>query len=233
MYTFETKIGYSKTGCDLEMTIPAILESFQDAATFESQEGKITMEYLQERNLVWFLSAWQIVINRKPKMNETVKVTTYPYEFKGFLGYRNFVITTIHDEILIKGNSVCTLINTRNMHPQKVNAEIMEGYELEDRLDMDYAPRKIELTSEGVEKQKFKVYSYQIDSNCHMNNVEYVKLAMELIPGDKLIKQVRVEYKNPAYCGDIITSILYLEDKIIKVKLQGDDGRIFAIVEFE
>ena len=233
MYTYEIKVGYSKTDSNLEMTLPAILEYFQDAATFEGQSGKITMEYLSERNLVWFLSAWQIVIERRPKINEAIKITTFPYEFKGFLGYRNFAITTLENEILIKGNSIWTLINTQKLHPQKPTEEILDGYELLDKLDMNYAPRKIELIGNGIKKDSFKVYKYQIDSNNHMNNVEYVKLAMEFVPLDKKISEIRVEYKNSAYAGDIIVPIVYFNDGSIQVKLTNGEELIYAIIEIK
>ena len=49
-------------------------------------------EYLEEKHLAWVLSFWQIVIERRPGQNEQVKTGTFPYEFKGFMGMRNFLM---------------------------------------------------------------------------------------------------------------------------------------------
>ena len=233
MYTYEMKVGYSKTGPDLKMTISAILDSFQDAATYEAQNGKNTMEFFSDNNLVWVLSAWQISIKRRPEINEAIKITTFPYDFKGFLGYRNFYISTLDDEVIVKGNSIWTLINTEKMRPQKPTEEILAEYELLEKLDMDYAPRKIELIGEGVGHENFKVYKHQIDSNYHMNNVEYVKLAMEFVPDDKDVNEIRVEYKNSAYAGDTITPAVYSEAGKIQVKLSNADELIYAVIEIK
>lgn len=233
MYKYEMRVGYSKTGPDLKMTIPAILDSFQDAATYEAQNGKNTMDFFSKNNLVWVLSAWQISIKRRPKIDETIKIITFPYDFKGFLGYRNFYISTMDDEVIVKGNSIWTLINTEKKRPQKPTEEILAGYELLEKLDMDYAPRKIELSSNGESYESFKVYKHQIDSNNHMNNVEYVKLAMEFVPVDKEVNEIRVEYKNSAYAGDIIVPVVYGETEKMQVKLTNGDELIYAVIEIK
>ena len=36
MYTYEIKIGYSVVDAALHMTVPAVLDCFQDAAIFEA-----------------------------------------------------------------------------------------------------------------------------------------------------------------------------------------------------
>ena len=70
MYSFDTRISYSESDENLELTIPALLNFFQDAAIFEAEAGNITMDYLQERHLAWLLGSWQIVIERRPRLNE-------------------------------------------------------------------------------------------------------------------------------------------------------------------
>ena len=86
MYTYEMNAGYSAMDASLRMTVPAILDCFQDAAIFEAENGRITVGYLYSRHIAWLLSSWQIVIDRRPKLNERIKVTTSPYDFRGFLG---------------------------------------------------------------------------------------------------------------------------------------------------
>lgn len=239
MYTYELKVGYSQTDEGLKMSIPAILDSFQDAATYESQQGKITMDYLRERDLVWLLSAWQIEFIRRPNINEAIRVTTFPYEFRNFLGYRNFLITTLNDEVLVKGNSIWTLIDTKKMHPAKTTPEIIAGYELRERLEMDYAPRKIDILEKMELKDSYTVRRCQIDSNHHVNNVEYVRMAMEYLSygeenGLKVddVSQIRVEYKNAAVMGDIIVPQVYSDSESVQVKLSNKENNTFAVVEF-
>ena len=181
----------------LHMTVPAVLDCFQDAAIFEAENGSITVDYLYSRNIAWLLSSWQIVIDRRPTLNEQIKITTFPYDFKGFLGYRNFMVSDTEGNSIIKASSIWTLIDMEKRRPVKPTQEMTAGYELAEKLEMDYAPRKIEMLEEAYNtavQEKFQVRKYQIDSNMHMNNVEYVRLAMETLPENAVIRELRAEY---------------------------------------
>lgn len=45
----------------------------------------------------------------------------------------------------------------------------------------------------------FPVRKYHIDTNNHVNNCQYVQMAMEVLREDMRIRQVRVEYKNQRF----------------------------------
>ena len=236
MYGYEIKVGYSVTDTELLMTVPAILDCFQDAAIFEAENGRITMDYLRENRVAWLLGSWQIVLLRRPRINETIRVTTSPYDFRGFMGYRNFTMTTPEGEMLVKAASIWTLIDTQRLCPAKPNEEILNGYELGEKLDMEYAPRKIAVTGEGKAQEPFKVRRYQIDSNRHVNNVEYIRMAMELLPEAEAfnaqIKELRAEYKKAAHFGDTIIPVVYMNGNKLQVQLNDAEGGTYAVVEF-
>lgn len=224
--------GYSVMDASLHMTVPAILDCFQDAAIFEAENGRITMEYLYNRHIVWVLSSWQIVIDRRPGLNERIKIATSPYDFKGFLGYRNFTLTGGEDDVIVRAASIWTLVDTEKHCPAKLTPEMQDAYEMAPKLAMEYAPRKIVLLGDGEEQEHFKVRKYQIDSNQHMNNVEYVRLAMETIPDEAKIRELRVEYRKAALFGDEVTVIVIKAEDKYQVILRDTEGGIYAVVEF-
>ena len=86
MYSYDVTVGYSMIDAELKMTIPSVLNLFQDAAIFEAENSSISTAELTEQKVVWFLSSWQLEVYRRPKLNEKVEVSTMPYDFKGFLG---------------------------------------------------------------------------------------------------------------------------------------------------
>lgn len=236
MYEYELRVGYSATDKDLRMTVPAILDCFQDAAIFEAENGEITMAYLGERKLAWLLGSWQIVLMRRPALNERVRVTTFPYDFKGFMGYRNFTMTTPDGELLVKAASIWTLIDTERLVPARPSQELLNGYTLREKLEMTYAPRKIAVTGEGTQCEPFEIRRYQIDSNHHVNNVEYIRMAMEFLPEAEAfnaqIKELRAEYKKAAHLGDRVLPAVYKEDNRLQVRLGDAEGGVYAVVEF-
>ena len=180
---------------------------------------------------MWLLSAWQIVIDRRPKLNERIRITTSPYDFKGFLGYRNFMITDAQDEVIVKAASIWTLLDTVKGLPAKPTQELLDGYELAPKLAMEYAPRKIAVLGEGVQQAPFPVRRWQIDSNKHVNNVAYVRMALEFVETQERIRELRVEYKRAAHYGDMIVPVVYQSDKKTQVQLKDETGGLFALVE--
>ncbi|MDE7321487.1 MAG: acyl-[acyl-carrier-protein] thioesterase [Lachnospiraceae bacterium] len=236
MYTYEINVGYSVLDESLHMTVPAILDCFQDAAIFEAENGSITVDYLYSRNIAWLLSSWQIVIDRRPVLNEKIKITTSPYDFRGFLGYRNFMVSDTVGDSIVRASSIWTLIDTAKLRPVKPTQEMIAGYELADKLNMDYAPRKIVLLADednAAFQEEFQVRKYQIDSNRHMNNVEYVRLAMETLSGSAEIRELRVEYRKPAVYGDRLTASVRKAQKQHQVALNDGAGDTYAVVEFK
>lgn len=160
MYTYEMNAGYSVMDESLCMTVPAILDCFQDAAIFESENGRINVEYLYSRHIAWILSSWQIVIDRRPRLNERIKIATAPYDFTNYVGFRNFSVWGEDGALIVRAASVWTLIDTEKLCPVRLTQELQEGYEFEPKLEMEYAPRKIALLGEAQVQDQFRVRKF-------------------------------------------------------------------------
>lgn len=233
MFSFNERIRYSETDANLNLTIFAMLNYFQDAAIFESEAGgKVTMDYLGEHKLAWLLGSWQIVCERMPRFHEEVIITTAPYDFKGFMGYRNFTLTTKSGECLAKANSLWMLINIEEMKPVRPGKEILDAYEISPKLEMEYAPRKIEVIGEGTEEAHIIIRKFQIDSNHHVNNGEYVNMALEYLPKGKRILELRVEYKKAAYLHDEVVPIVHRQENRMQIQLNSISNENYAVLEF-
>ena len=107
-YSFESYVRYSEIGEDRNLTLNSVINYFQDCSTFQSEHTGVGIEYLQEKNRVWVLSSWQIVVDRYPKLCEKIKITTWPYAFKRFLGSRNFTMEDESGATVAYANSLWT-----------------------------------------------------------------------------------------------------------------------------
>lgn len=106
MYSFQSKVRYSETDETGRLNLDAVINYFQDCSVFQSESLGLGVEYLKERSLAWVMTAWQIVIKEYPRFYEDIKVATFPYGFKGFIGYRNFFMENAKGEKLVTVNSV-------------------------------------------------------------------------------------------------------------------------------
>lgn len=234
MYTFQSRIRYSEVGPDGRLTLESLLDYFQDASTFHSEDLGLGVDYLKKKNMVWVLSSWQIVVERYPRLCENVIIGTAPYEFKGFVGYRNFWMETEAGERLAYANSIWSLMDTVKMKPAKPPVEMLEGYRLTEKLQMDYAPRKIAVSDNGQEQEEILVRPHHLDTNGHVNNGQHVRIAMDYIPTDFQIRQMRAEYKKQAVLNDRVVPVTAMNEEktLYTVSLNGEDGRPYSIVEF-
>ena len=233
MYSFESKIRYSECDSNCKLRLEALLNYFQDASTFQSEELGAGFEYLVPRNLVWVLVSWQIDIKRYPKLGEEVIIGTHPYDFKGFWGSRNFCMMTREGEMLAKANSLWTLLNFDTMKPVMAPKELTDKYTLEPPLEMEYAGRKIHIEGDGVDGEPILVRMQHLDSNLHVNNAQYVSMAVDSLPQDFQIGGLRVEYKKQAHLNDTLyPHVIEQTDGRKVVSLRGEEADVYVNVEF-
>lgn len=231
-YSFESRVRYSEIGVDGCLTLPGILDYFQDCCTFHSESIGQGMEVVKMRKRGWVLSAWQVVVNRYPGLGEEIVIWTAPYSFRGFMGNRNFAMKTAKGEMLAYANTFWTHINTETGLPEKLTEEDIRGYELSPKLEMDYASRKIALPENFVKQEAFSVQKHHLDTNRHVNNCQYVCMAEDFLPEDFPVRQMRAEYKMQARLGDVICPEVSVAENRITVTLNNEEMQPYAVVEF-
>ena len=241
MYTFKSRVRFSETGKDSKLTIPHLISYFQDCSTLHGNKAGQTREKLINKERAWFLSSWQIVLNSRPGIDEELEVETRAYEIKGFYGLRNFIMYNEKNEVCAYANSIWFYVDTKKGKPVKYEQEEGKGFEIDKEFPMEKADRKIAIP-ENIERiikaDRLKVRESHLDSNYHMNNREYVRIALDFMPENfdvESLRQIRVEYKKAAVLGETMLPVYYYDKKNnrIFVSLENEDGENFAKVEFE
>jgi medium-chain acyl-[acyl-carrier-protein] hydrolase len=233
MYEFQSRIRYSEVDQEEKLTLDALLNYFQDCSTFHSEDIGAGLNFYQERSIVFVLSFWQIMIYRYPSLCENVTIGTFPYEFRGFTGNRNFYMKDSDSKMVAVANSVWTLLDTKLQRPMKLTQEIIDKYPLEPALSMEYLSRKIQIHGEPVRLDEIHVREHHLDTNHHVNNAQYVKMAAQVAGLDFPINMLRVEYKNQALFQDVLIPYVYYNDNQRIVQLKDSSGtKVYAIVEF-
>lgn len=233
MYTFDSRIRYSETAEDGRISVNAIIDYMQDCTNFQSEDLGVGLDYHREHQLMWVLNSWQIIFEQYPKMGENITIGTHPYGYEKMFGYRNFLITDARGGCVAKANSTWVLMDLKKGRPMIVTPEIGDVYGKAEPLEMDYAPRKIKLPEGGETKEGFIVREYHLDTNHHVNNGQYVRMAMEFLERTAKLAELRVEYKKQAMLGDEIIPVIYrVGDKEVIVSLNTAAGKPYAIVQF-
>ena len=205
MYEMRSRVRYSETDADARLSLVGIMNYMQDCSTQQSEDIGAGLEWLRRERRVWLLSSWQILVLKRPALGEEIRVRTWPYAFKGIYGLRNFAIYDADGDYAAKANSCWFLVDADTGKPVRVTEAIAAPYgELEPKLPMEYAPRKIELPGGLTDAGMRPVMRHQIDTNRHVNNAQYVDMARELLPEGIRICEIRAEYRKAAVLGDTL-----------------------------
>lgn len=234
MYSYKSRIRYSELDETGHLRLESLLDYFQDCSTFHSEDIGLGVDYLRERHLVWVLSSWQIVVNRYPRLGENVETGTAPYEFKGFIGFRNFCMKDEAGNYLAYANTLWSLLDTQTAKPAKPSEEMLKGYVLEPKLDMEYAPRRIPVPEFGEDGEPVLIRPHHLDTNHHVNNGQFVRIALDSLGKNYRVGQLRAEYKKQVMLGDILVPyIADAGDGRCVVALKDKEGTVCCIVELQ
>ena len=235
VYEYEKRIGFSECDTGRKFTITALIDAFQDCSTFQSEDLNVGFDVLASQKLVWVVNYWELQIDRLPYLCDHVTVGTFPYSFRSCFGMRNFYLKDENGGFLVKANSMWTLIDSEDHKPIKAPDFIQNAYTVGEKLEMSYNKRKVMIPEgEGVticEKEPVRIQRHHLDSNKHMNNGQYVKLAISELD-DCNIRSLRIDYRRQAVLGDTIYPVVYENGTEKVVALYDNDKNPYSVSQF-
>lgn len=188
--------------------------------------------YLKENEAAQFLVFRQLEIIRVPALYENLVCTTSVFDCRGSNGFRNTIICDEAGKPCYKSWSQGAFVNVKTGRLLRVPQEIIAGMSMSPRLDMEYCSRKI-LIPQGseIELPEVTVQRNDIDYNNHMNNAQYIRLALEFLPAGFEIASMRVEYKQAARCGSQLKPAMIEDGNSLYIILR-ESGATCCVLEF-
>ena len=255
LYTFTSKIRYSEIDETGRLSVPAAINYLQDASTFHAEDVGQGLEQARATGTAWMLAAWRIEIRKLPAMGESICVRTWPTGCKGLFSNRNFTIHTADaaadEEPCLRADSIWFLYDTAAGRPRRIGEEHLAAFADQDgfeaALDMDAAQRRIHLPKGAVaiDAEPVRVATTHIDTNHHVNNAQYVGMAIDALleypPAQRAREAlanrsddspitIDVQYSSAATRGQTIYPHIYQDAAGFIVSLDDLDGAHFAIV---
>ena len=232
MYSLKYKVTTSTCDSEGRLKLCSALQMMQDCSEMWIDSETGVKCYFAEQHMAQLLATRQVEIVRVPEYKEELTVTTSVYGMKPMFGFRNTFIYDAEGKPCYKTWSMGAFVDKSAGKLKRVDDATMASMSLEPQLEMDYKDRRIILPKEDEEVlEPVKVLRADIDYNRHVNNANYVRMAMELLPEGFDVKGLRVEYRVAAKLGDTLIPTLYHTGAALIVSLSiGDD--VSAIVEF-
>lgn len=232
MYSLNYKVTTSTCDSEGKLKLYSALQMMQDCSEMWIDSEPQVKAYFARENMAQLLASRQVEIVRVPDFKEELTVTTSVYGMKPMFGFRNTFIYDAEGKPCYRTWSMGAFVDKANGKLKRVDDTVAGSLLIEPQLEIDYKDRRIILPkTEGEVLVPVKVMRADIDYNKHLNNANYVRMAMELLPEDFEIKGLRVEYRVAAKLGDMLVPTIYKHDGVIIVSLSiGED--VSAIIEF-
>ena len=178
-------------------------------------------------------NSWNIYFDKPCHFEDTVQLATWAHKFDRVFAHRNCSITNADGELCLRADSLWFLMDLEKKIPLPMKKEQAEHYETHPRLEMPPMVRRLKLPEELEARPEFQVPRYAIDVNQHMNNVWYVRFAMEYLPKEFQLGQLKVEYTQSARQGELVYPKVAQQGGTVWVALCDAEGKAYAKVIFE
>ena len=232
MYSLNYKVTTSTCDSEGRLKLYSALQMMQDCSEMWIDSEPDVKQYFTKQNMAQLLATRQVEILRVPEYKENLTVTTSVYGMKPMFGFRNTFIYDSEGKPCYRTWSMGAFVDKAAGKLKRVDDATIASLTLEPQLEMNYKDRRIILPREvGETLEPIKVLRADIDYNKHVNNANYVRMAMELLPENFKVQGLRVEYRVAAKLGDVLIPTIYkIEGGFIISLSVGND--VSTIIEF-
>lgn len=220
MYSLHNKVTTSACDCNGRLKLYSALQMLQDCSEMWIESEPQVKRFFADNGMTQLLVFRQVEIVRVPVFKEDLTVTTSVYETKPMFGFRNTFILDAEGKPCYRTWSMGAFVNMTTGKLQRIDGDTLASLTLDPQQPMTYRDRHIALGDDtGETLEPIRVLRADIDYNRHVNNANYVRMAMELLPEDFEFGNLRVEYRVPAKPGDVLTPTVHRIDGSIVVSL--------------
>ena len=237
-YSDKFSIQFIDVGENNELTNKGILRLLQEIAGKHSDSVGVGLNDTPKTGIAWIILNWKLKVFMRPKWNEKVFINTWTKCEKSLFCYRNFKIYDDRNNLIAVATSKWILFDVNKKSICRVSKEIQEKFlESNESVFEENIDEKIKEPEDSSFAYEYKIQRRDIDTNHHVNNLNYLDYAIEALPEDIYLNtnfsNIEIMYKHEAKLGDTISIFYYQSNKneyIITIK-DSEDKKIHAIVK--
>ena len=208
-YQMKMKIPFDMADMNGHIKLPdVILLSLQVSGMQAIELGVSDKAILEDYNLVWIITEYDIEVVRLPRFAEEITIETEALSYNRLFCYRRFTIYDEEGRELIHMIATFVLMDRDSRKVHAVEPEIVAPYQSDFDKKLIRGP-KYESLDEPFSKD-YHVRFYDLDMNGHVNNSKYLDWIFEVMGADFLTqyipKKINLKYVKEVRPGGVITS---------------------------
>ena len=224
-YQMQMKIPFDMADINGHIKLPdLILLSLQVSGMQSIELGVSDKTVLDQYNLVWIITDYEIDVVRLPRFAEEITIETEAMSYNRLFCYRRFTIYDEAGQELIHMMATFVLMNRDSRKVHSVEPEIVAPYQSEFSKKLIRGPKYDSL--ENPSSKDYRVRFYDLDMNGHVNNSKYLDWIFEVMGADFLTKhiprKINLKYVKEVKPGGMITSAVELNEYESKHEIISD-----------
>ena len=238
IYTKKFEITFTDIDENNELSNKGILRIMQEIAGMHSDSLGYGLNDMPKTGFGWIILNWKLKVFSRPKWNTVLTVNTWSRNKTPLFAYRDLEIYDDKNNLVAIATSKWVLFDVNKQSLCKITPDIKERFpDVSKTVFNDKFNEKLKEPEFSDFVYEYKIQRRDIDTNHHVNNLNYLDYAYEAIPDDVYFNinfsNIEIMYKHEAKFGDII-SVFYSHTKdneyIITIK---DEKRknIHAIIK--
>ena len=208
-YQMKMKIPFDMADMNGHIKLPdVILLSLQVSGMQSIELGVSDKAILEDYNLVWIITDYDIEVVRLPCFAEEITIETEALSYNRLFCYRRFTIYDEAGQEIIRMLATFVLMDRDSRKVHAVEPEIVAPYQSDFDKKLIRGP-KYESLEEPFSKDYY-VRFYDLDMNGHDNNSKYLDWIFEVMGADFLTqyipKKINLKYVKEVRPGGVIRS---------------------------
>ena len=233
MFNYSFKVQYVDIDSNGTLSDYGLLKNLQEIACLHADSLGFGLKDTPQNRLAWIILNWKIKFIYRPAWNSNLNVKTWVSYMDNISCNRDFEITDDNGKQIAIVTSKWVLLDIDTHHIAKITSEAQAAFEpICDSL-FDVKPYKIKEPLYYDSSFEYTILKRDIDTNKHLNNINYVMLAKETLPVDDIFSNIEVMYKHQCVLGDKIVFLCHEENNEYLVSVKNADTDVLhAIVKF-
>ena len=231
------KVTLPDVGENNRLTNKAILRMLQEIACIHSSYVEFGVNDAEKTGMAWILLNCKLQVFSRPTWNAKLKINTWSSNQNLLSFYRDFEVFDENNTLVAIATSKWVLFDIKKGSLVKINDDIKSRYKhLDKHVFTDKINEKLKEPESSSLSYEYTVCRRDIDTNHHVNNLNYLDFAYEALPDNLFFgsefSNVEIMYKTEAKLGDKL-NLFYAknEDEIVITIKNKETDKLHCIVK--
>lgn len=188
---------------------------------------------------IWVIVSWEGEIFKQPERMATITVVTRPIYFRKFIAYRHYEVFDEAGDLLARAYSKWAYLDLKTRKQANIPPAFNEAF----LVHTDAAAPDLTKIKPFLEPSQainaFQTFPSDIDVNQHVNNVVYLRWAMDALSLNcsacLALKRFAIAYKREVMLGEAVKVFTHLsseKDEVIgKQRIENASGETCVLIE--